>query len=172
MRPSPQTCNATPVRPFESEKDAIDAIEKGDINPGDVIVIRFEGPRGSGMPEMFRTTEVLHHHPTLGDKVALLTDGRFSGATRGPAVGHVTPEAAVGGPLALVEEGDLIFIDTHAQTLALVGIAGQRKNPDEIEGILAERSRKWKGFIPEHKGILGLFTRSAGATQKGESMFV
>ena len=162
--------HAGPARPFDSEKDAIAAIQKGDINPGDVIVIRFEGPRGSGMPEMFRTTEILHHHTALGDKVALVTDGRFSGATRGPAVGHVTPEAAAGGPLALVEEGDLISIDTHAQTLALVGISGERKKPDEIKGILAERSRKWKGFMPEHKGVLGLFTRSAGATQKGASM--
>jgi len=162
--------HAGPARPFDSEKDAIAAIQKGDINPGDVIVIRFEGPRGSGMPEMFKTTEVLHHHPTLGDKVALVTDGRFSGATRGPAVGHVTPEAAAGGPLALVEEGDLIFIDTHVQTLALVGISGERKNPDEIEEILRERARQWQGFTSEHKGVLGLFTRSAGATQKGASM--
>jgi dihydroxy-acid dehydratase len=159
-----------PARPFDSEADAIAAIQKGSILPGDVIVIRYEGPRGSGMPEMFRTTEVLHHHPTLGGKVALVTDGRFSGATRGPAIGHVTPEAAVGGPLALVEEGDLISIDTRGQTLELVGVAGERKNPDEVEGILHERSRKWQGFTSKHKGVLGLFTRSAGATQKGASM--
>jgi dihydroxy-acid dehydratase len=159
-----------PARPFDSEADAIAAIQKGSILPGDVIVIRYEGPRGSGMPEMFRTTEVLHHHPTLGGKVALVTDGRFSGATRGPAIGHVTPEAAVGGPLALVEEGDLISIDTRGQTLELVGVVGERKNPDEIEGILHERSRQWRGFTSEHKGVLGLFTRSAGATQKGASM--
>jgi dihydroxy-acid dehydratase len=159
-----------PARPFDSEADAIAAIQKGSILPGDVIVIRYEGPRGSGMPEMFRTTEVLHHHPTLGGKVALVTDGRFSGATRGPAIGHVTPEAAVGGPLALVEEGDLISIDTRGQTLELVGVAGERKNSDEVEGILHERSRKWQGFTSKHKGVLGLFTRSAGATQKGASM--
>ena len=159
-----------PARPFDSEADAIAAIQKGSILPGDVIVIRYEGPRGSGMPEMFRTTEVLHHHPTLGGKVALVTDGRFSGATRGAAIGHVTPEAAVGGPLALVEEGDLISIDTRGQTLELVGVAGERKNPDEVEGILHERSRKWQGFTSKHKGVLGLFTRSAGATQKGASM--
>ena len=119
---------------------------------------------------MFRTTEILHHHPTLGGKVALVTDGRFSGATRGPAIGHVTPEAAVGGPLAFVEKGDLISIDIHGQALALVGIAGERKTPDEIEGILRERSRQWQGFRSEHKGVLGLFTRSAGATKKGASM--
>ena len=159
-----------PARPFDSEADAIAAIQKDSILPGDVIVIRYEGPRGSGMPEMFQTTEVLHHHPTLGGKVALVTDGRFSGATRGPAIGHVTPEAAVGGPLALVEEGDLISIDTRGQTLKLVGVAGERKNPDEIEGILHERSRQWQGSTSEHKGVLGLFTRSAGATQKGASM--
>ena len=159
-----------PARPFDSEADAIAAIQKGSILPGDVIVIRYEGPRGSGMPEMFRTTEVLYHHPTLGGKVALVTDGRFSGATRGPAIGHVTPEAALGGPLALVEEGDLISIDTRGQTLELVGVAGVWKKPDEVEGILHERSRRWQGFTSEHKGVLGLFTRSAGATQKGASM--
>ncbi len=159
-----------PAIPFDSEADAIAAIQKGNIFPGDVIVIRYEGPRGSGMPEMFRTTEVLHHHPTLGGKVVLVTDGRFSGATRGPAVGHVTPEAALGGPLAFVEKGDLISIDTRGQTLELVGVAGERKKPDEVEGILRERSRQWQGFTSEHKGVLGLFTRSAGATQKGASM--
>jgi len=106
----------------------------------------------------------------LGGKVVLVTDGRFSGATRGPAVGHVTPEAALGGPLAFVEKGDLISIDTRGQTLELVGVAGERKKPDEVEGILRERSRQWQGFTSEHKGVLGLFTRSAGATQKGASM--
>jgi dihydroxy-acid dehydratase len=159
-----------PARPYDSEADAIAALDQGDILPGDVIVIRYEGPRGSGMPEMFRTTERLHHHPTLGDKVALVTDGRFSGATRGPAIGHVTPEAAAGGPLALVEAGDLISIDTPGQVLEIVGCSGKRKNPDEIAGILRERARQWQGFVSEHKGVLGLFTRSAGSTQKGASM--
>jgi len=159
-----------PAKPFDSEEDAIAAIEKGGILPGDVVVIRYEGPRGSGMPEMFRTTEVLHHHPTLGDKVALVTDGRFSGATRGPAIGHVTPEAAAGGPLALVESGDLISIDTQEQILDLVGIAGERKNSDVIQDILQERAKQWKGFTSNHRGVLGLFTHSADATQKGASM--
>ena len=163
-------CHTGPARPFDSEAAAIGAIQKRSILPGDVIVIRYEGPRGSGMPEMFRTTEVLHHHPTLGDKVALVTDGRFSGATRGTAIGHVTPEAAAGGPLALVQKGDLISIDTHGQTLELVGIAGERKTPDEVEAVLRERINQWQGFRSEHKGVLGLFTRSAGATQKGASM--
>ena len=72
--------------------------------------------------------------------------------------------------MALVEKGDLIFIDTRGQTLELVGAEGERKKPDEVEGILRERSRKWQGFASEHKGVLGLFTRSAGATQKGASM--
>jgi len=159
-----------PARPFESEADAIAAIHGDAILPGDVIVIRYEGPRGSGMPEMFRTTEVLHHHPTLGSKVALVTDGRFSGATRGPAIGHVTPEAAAGGPLALVENGDLISIDTPEQTLDLVGIAGERKNSGMIQDILAERAKQWKGFTSGRKGVLGLFTHNAGNTQKGASM--
>jgi dihydroxy-acid dehydratase len=159
-----------PARPFDSEEDAIVAIQQGNILPGDVIIIRYEGPRGSGMPEMFKTTEVLHHHTILGDKVALVTDGRFSGATRGLAVGHVTPEAAAAGPLALVKEGDLITIDTREQTLDLVGIAGERNTPDEINGILRVRAKQWNGFRSDHQGVLGLFTRSAGATPKGASM--
>ena len=160
-----------PARPFDSEADAIAAIQNGAILPGDVIVIRYEGPQGSGMPEMFRTTEVLHHHPALGSKVALVTDGRFSGATRGPAIGHVTPEAAIGGPLAMVEANDLISIDTREQILEIVGIAGEKKNSDVIQDILQERAKQWKGFTSEGKGVLGLFTRNAGNTQKGASMF-
>ena len=159
-----------PAKPFDSEEDAVAAIQKGDILPGDVVIIRYEGPRGSGMPEMFKTTETLHCHPELGDRVALVTDGRFSGATRGPAIGHVTPEAASGGPLSLVQNGDLISIDIQEQTLDLVGIAGERKNPDDIKDILTERAKHWNGFTSHHKGVLGLFTRSAGTTRKGASM--
>ena len=101
---------------FDCEEDAIEAILAGHIVAGDVIIIRYEGPKGSGMPEMFKTTEILYSRPELRTSVALVTDGRFSGATRGPAIGHVTPEAISGGPIALVKEGDLISIDIPAQT--------------------------------------------------------
>jgi dihydroxy-acid dehydratase len=162
--------HAGPARPFDSEEEAVAAIEKGMIRAGDVIVIRYEGPRGSGMPEMFKTTEMLHCHPGLGGKVALVTDGRFSGATRGPAVGHVTPEAASGGPLALVEAGDLISIDISQQLLEVSGIAGRPENPEVIERIFRERRQRWEGFDGRHSGVLGLFTRNADSTRKGASM--
>ena len=163
-------CHTGRANPFDSEEKAIEAIENGRILPGDVIIIRYEGPRGSGMPEMFRTTEILYHHPQLADKVALVTDGRFSGATRGPAIGHVTPEAAAGGPLAFVKTGDLISIDIHKQTLDVVGFEGTRKNPEEVNRGLNERADSWNGFKKKKKGVLGLYTRMAGPTKDGASM--
>ena len=96
---------------FDCEEDAIDAIFGGKIVPGDVVVIRYEGPKGGpGMREMLNPTSAIIGSG-LGSSVALITDGRFSGATRGAAIGHVSPEAAVGGPVALIEEGDKIRID-------------------------------------------------------------
>ncbi len=159
-----------PAKPFDSEKDAIEAIQTEKILPGDVLIIRYEGPRGSGMPEMFRTTEILHNHPRLCDKVALVTDGRFSGATRGPAIGHLTPEAAAGGPIAMVEEGDLISIDIPGQTIEVVGFKGKHENKEEVDRKLQERAGAWKGFEKKREGVLGLFTGMAGDTQKGASM--
>ncbi len=158
------------AKPFDSEEDAIEAIITERIVPGDVVVIRYEGPRGSGMPEMFKTTEVLYNRPELRASVALVTDGRFSGATRGPAVGHVMPEAATGGPIALVKEGDLISIDIATQALDIVGFDGKHKQPKEVKRELKERSAAWKGFEKPKGGILGLFTRTAGPTDKGASM--
>ena len=112
------------ARPFNSEEAAIDAILTRKINPGDAVIIRYEGPRGSGMPEMFYTTEAISSDPDLAASIALLTDGRFSGASRGPAIGHISPEAAEGGPIALVEEGDLIEIDIEKRVLRVCGIHG------------------------------------------------
>ena len=105
------------ARPFDCEEDAIAAVLSGSIHPGDAVFIRYEGPKGSGMPEMFYTTEAISSDPELGKSIALITDGRFSGASKGPAIGHVSPEAAQGGPIALVEEGDLIHIDIPARIL-------------------------------------------------------
>lgn len=160
-----------PARPFNSEEEAIDAIMTGRIVPGDVIVIRYEGPRGAGMPEMYKTTEVLYNRPELRASVALVTDGRFSGATRGPAVGHVTPEAVMGGPIALVEEGDLISIDVAGRALQIVGIQGEVKDPVEIERKLKERAKGWINPKQKKDGTLGLFTRNAGNTVQGSSIF-
>ncbi len=98
------------ARVFNCEEDAIEAILKHRIVPGEAVFIRYEGPKGSGMPEMFYTTEAISSDPELSVAIALLTDGRFSGASKGPAIGHISPEAAEGGPIAFVEDGDLIEI--------------------------------------------------------------
>jgi dihydroxy-acid dehydratase len=159
-----------PARVFDREEAAIDAITGGSIDPGDVIVIRFEGPKGSGMPEMFKTTEILHNIKSLRDRVALVTDGRFSGATRGPAIGHAAPEAADGGPIAFVNEGDLIEIDIPQRRLAIVGIDGRKASADEVAQALERRSRTPRPAPKVPAGLLGLFARNASATRKGASM--
>ena len=108
-----------PARVFDQEEPAVAAIYGGQINPGDVVVIRYEGPKGGpGMREMLTPTAAIVGMG-LDSQVALITDGRFSGATSGAAVGHVSPEAAEGGPIALIQEGDLIEIDIPAGTIHL-----------------------------------------------------
>lgn len=127
------------ARVFECEEDAIEAIHAGKINPGDVVVIRYEGPKGGpGMREMLNPTSAIMGSG-LGHCVALITDGRFSGATRGAAIGHISPEAAVGGPIALVEEGDTIEIDINANTINLL-ISDEE---------MAKRKAEWKPRQPK-----------------------
>lgn len=128
-----------PARVFDCEEDAIEAIKGGRIHEGDVVVIRYEGPKGGpGMREMLNPTSAIVGMG-LGSTVALITDGRFSGASRGAAIGHVSPEAAVGGPIALVEEGDIISID----------IPGNRLNMKVSEEELAKRRAAWKPRKPK-----------------------
>ncbi len=128
-----------PARVFDCEEDAIAAIKGGKIVPGDVVVIRYEGPKGGpGMREMLNPTSAIAGMG-LGSSVALITDGRFSGASRGASIGHVSPEAAVGGPIALVEEGDVIRIDIPANKLDVLV-------SDEV---LAERRAKWQPREPK-----------------------
>ena len=159
------------ARPFDSEEEAIDAILHGRIHPGDAVFIRYEGPRGSGMPEMFYTGEAICSDPALAASVALITDGRFSGASRGPVIGHVSPEAAAGGPIAFVEADDLITLDVPGRSLAITGVKGQPKTPEEMEQILAERARHWKGFESKYKhGLLNLYSRHAVSAMKGAYM--
>lgn len=156
------------ARVFDSEEKALQAVLQKDIVAGEAVFIRYEGPKGSGMPEMFYTTEAIASDPELIESVALITDGRFSGATRGPAIGHVSPEASEGGPIALVEDGDLIGVDIPARSLNIVGIAGERKILDEIDAILAERRQRW--IRPKsiyNKGILSIFTRHCTSPMKG-----
>lgn len=127
------------ARVFECEEDAIEAIHAGKINPGDVVVIRYEGPKGGpGMREMLNPTSAIMGSG-LGHCVALITDGRFSGATRGAAIGHISPEAAVGGPIALVHEGDTIEIDINANTINLL-ISDEE---------MAKRKAEWKPRQPK-----------------------
>ncbi len=138
-----------PARVFDSEEAALEAIMGSKIEPGDVIVIRYEGPSGGpGMREMLMPTSALAGMG-LDDQVALLTDGRFSGATRGAAIGHVSPEAASGGPIALIEEGDTITIDIEARTL----------NLDVSEEELTRRRKAWTP--PEPKIKVGYLKRYA-----------
>ncbi len=159
------------ARPFDSEEAAIDAILNKQIKPGDAVFIRYEGPKGSGMPEMFYTTEAISSDAELSASIALLTDGRFSGASRGPVIGHISPEAASGGPIALVEEGDLIEIDIAARRLNIVGANGERMAEAEVEALLKERAQNWRR--PESKverGALKLFTEKAVSPMKGGYM--
>ncbi len=138
-----------PARVFDGEEEAIAAIYAGKIVPGDVVVIRYEGPKGGpGMREMLNPTSAIVGMG-LGESVALITDGRFSGATRGAAIGHVCPEAAQGGPIALVEEGDIISIDIPACKIEL----------QVDEAALADRKAKW--VCPEPKVKSGYLARYA-----------
>lgn len=159
------------ARPYNCEEDAIKAVLTHEIKPGDAVIIRYEGPKGSGMPEMFYTTEAIASDATLGASIALLTDGRFSGASKGPAIGHISPEAAEGGPIALVEEGDLIEVDIPARILRIVGVHGERKSPEEIGQILIERKKQWKPMESRYKkGVLKLFADRAVSPMDGGYM--
>ena len=156
------------TRPFNSEEEAIKAVLTGEINPGDAVIIRYEGPKGSGMPEMFYTTEAIASDPRIAASTALITDGRFSGASRGPAIGHVSPEATEGGPIALVEEGDLIKISVSERKLSIIGVNNRELPEEEIEKILVERKKNWKKPEPRfNKGPLAVYTRFAVSPMKG-----
>ena len=159
------------ARVFDCEEDALQAVLTKDIQPGEAVFIRYEGPKGSGMPEMFYTTEAIASDPELIETIALITDGRFSGATRGPAIGHVSPEASEGGPIALVEDGDLIRIDIPARRLDITGTGGIPKSPEEMEAILSERRANWVQPAPRfNTGILSIFTRNSVSPMKGAYM--
>ena len=156
------------ARPFDSEEECLDAVLRHQVQEGDAVFIRYEGPKGSGMPEMFYTSEAISSDRELGRSIALITDGRFSGASTGPVIGHCSPEAAEGGPIALVEEGDLIEIDVAERRLDIVGIAGQRKSKEDVAAILEERRKRWQPRQPKYgKGVLRLFGQLAASPMKG-----
>jgi len=156
------------ARPFDSEEECINAVLHHKVQPGDAVFIRYEGPKGSGMPEMFYTSEAISSDRELGRSIALITDGRFSGASTGPVIGHCSPEAQAGGPIALVEEGDLIQLDVRERILAIVGVKGERKTPEEMEAILARRKEAWRPKPPKYpRGVLRLFSKLAASPMKG-----
>jgi dihydroxy-acid dehydratase len=147
-----------PARVFDCEEDAIAAILGGKIVPGDVVVIRYEGPKGGpGMREMLNPTSAIAGMG-LGSSVALITDGRFSGASRGASIGHVSPEAAVGGPIALVEEGDIIKINIPENSL----------NVDVSDEVLEERRKKWQPREPKvTTGYLARYAKMVTSANRG-----
>jgi dihydroxy-acid dehydratase len=153
-----KTSHRGPARVFNCEEDAYDAIKKGKIKEGDVMVIRYEGPRGGpGMREMLHVTGALQG-AGLGDSVALMTDGRFSGATHGFMIGHVSPEAADGGPIALLKSGDTISIDVKERQIDLVVSQTELK----------KRQSKWKPPKPRYlKGVMAKYARSVGSASEG-----
>lgn len=159
------------ARVFDCEENAIEAVLQKKIHPGEAVFICYEGPKGSGMPEMFYTTEAIASDPELVETIALITDGRFSGATRGPAIGHVSPEASEGGPIALVENDDLIRIDIPARTLDIIGTDSIERSVEEIEKILSERRAHWiKPESQYKKGILDIYTHNSVSPMKGAYM--
>lgn len=175
------------ARVFNGQADALELLLTGKINPGDAVVVRYEGPAGSGMPEQFYVTEAIASNPLLNSSVMLLTDGRFSGATRGPCIGHISPEAAKAGPIAAIEEGDWIVADLGAGTLDLVGKASDVFLPEldtnslENAKLLMQAEIEKRLAVPEtlngyqehqrqnknKKGLLGLYTRFAASAAQG-----
>ena len=151
-----------PARVFGCEEDAMQAVLRGDIKPGDVVVIRYEGPRGGpGMREMLGVTGAIMG-AGLGDTVALLTDGRFSGATRGFMIGHVAPEAAVGGPIAAVEEGDTIDISIENRTI----------NLDVAPEVIQQRLAKWTPPKPKYEtGVFAKYIATVSSAAEGAVTF-
>ena len=146
------------ARVFDCEEDAFAAVEARNITEGSVVVIRYEGPKGGpGMREMLSTTAALYGLG-MGESVALITDGRFSGATRGFCIGHVGPEAAEGGPIALVEDGDIITIDADAGTIDL----------DVAPDVLADRRARWQPRVNDYQsGALWRYSTTVGPAYQG-----
>jgi len=153
-----RTRHTGPARVFNREEDAMAAVTGGQIRAGDVVVIRYEGPKGGpGMREMLGVTSAIAGSG-LGESVALITDGRFSGATRGMCVGHIAPEAYVGGPIALLEEGDPITIDIEAKTISF----------DVAAATVASRKAKWTQPAPKYKsGVMAKYVASVGSAAEG-----
>ncbi len=161
-----------PARVFDREEDAIEAVVNGDVRPGDVVVVRYQGPRATGMPEMFFLSELIASDPVLASTTALVTDGRFSGASRGPCIGYAYPEALDGGPIAFLEDGDVIEIDIPRRVLDVVGLRGQRSDAGMIDEVFAQRRSRWSAPVVAHRGALGQYTALARPALHGAGMAV
>ena len=149
-----------PAYIFDDEDMAIAAVLGGAIPPGGFIIIRYQGPAAKGMPEMFRISDAINKRPALASTTAVLTDGRYSGFTLGPAIGYASPEAYNGGPLALVKQGDLIRLDIPARRLDLVGEGGQELSAEAADALLEARKAAWtRPDIPVRKGILNVYRK-------------
>ncbi len=164
-----------PARVFDTEDSALDSLIGRNgarkVAPGEVVVIRYEGPRANGMPEMYFASAIIAADPALNHTTALITDGRYSGAMKGPCVGHVTPEAIDGGPLALVAEEDLIEINIPQRRVAIVGVEKKAAEPKVIERSLNERRARWTPPPFRHtRGILSLYSRVAAGSSDGALM--
>ena len=153
-----RTQHTGPAKVFEREEDVLPAIQKGDIVDGDVVVIRYEGPVGGpGMREMLHVTGAIMG-AGLGESVALVTDGRFSGATRGLMLGHVSPEAAVGGPIALIRDGDTVRLDTDTQRIDM----------DVTDSELAKRQASWVAPEPRYtRGVMAKYAKLVSSASTG-----
>jgi len=159
-----------PARVFWDEREARDAVNAGRVRAGTALVLPYQGPRAAGMPEMFFLTEALASHPRLASELVLITDGRFSGGTRGMCVGHVSPEAALGGPLAAVRDGDDVAVDVRAGTINLVETAGGAAG-GRLAATIARRLMQTPAFdAGPRPGLLGLYTSLAGPAERGARM--
>ena len=155
------------AHPVEGQDAALKAIYQGKVKPGDILIIRYEGPR-RGCPEQFYVTEAIASSKELNESVALITDGRFSGASRGPAIGHVSPEAMAGGPIAVVDTGDLIEIDIPGRRLNVVGIHGKEVGVRRASAELKRRLRSWKAMEwTAPAGILSIYAELATSAAEG-----
>jgi dihydroxy-acid dehydratase len=159
------------VRTFDGQDKALEAVLAGAIQPGDAIVVRYEGPRASGMPEMFYLTAAIASDPVLNEGIALLTDGRFSGATRGPCIGHISPEAAADGAIAALEDGDRVRLDLNEGSIDIVALNDGTRQAEKISAEIERRLRAREPWKPEKRsGLFAFYSRFAGPADRGAVM--
>lgn len=159
------------IKVYEEQNSALKDVLDNKIKPGQALIIRNQGPKGSGMPEMFYITEAIASTPELNNSIALITDGRFSGATRGPVICHVSPESVEGGPIAAAADGDILRIDINKREINIIGVKGKIIPEDEVTEVYKKRLRTWRP--PENRfttGVLSIYTRLATNASEGGYM--